>query len=119
VANTGTAEVTVRLDLFKQDGTALETKLNGRNSSTFMNLTIPAGGAITIAPPNYEGDSEFLDGDHSPRKILANELRERFDVTHTAEALTAYQHNRSADGLALKRPVRDEIFKTIIVGIDS
>jgi len=118
IANTGTADIIVRLDLFKQDGTALETKLNGTNASTFTNLTIPAGGVITIAPPNYEGDREFLGGDHAPRKILANELRERFDVVHPTEALAAHQQYRSANRLALKRPIGDQVLQTV-AGINS
>jgi hypothetical protein len=59
IANTGTAAMSVRLDLFKQDGSALETKLNGTNGSTLTGLTIPAGGVITIAPRNHDGDSDF------------------------------------------------------------
>ena len=118
IANTGTAEISVRLDLFKQNGMALETKLNGINASNFTNLTIPAGGVITIAPPDYDGDSEILGGDHAPRKILANELRERFDVVHAAETFAAHQHDRSANRLALKWPIRDQILQAV-VGIDG
>jgi len=74
IANMGTAEMSVRLDLFKQDGTALETTLNGTNASTFTNLTIPAGGVITITPRTHERESESLGADHTFRKILANKL---------------------------------------------
>jgi len=59
IANTGTAAMTVRLDLFKPDGTALIMTLNGTTGSSFTGLTIPAGGVITIAPRDHDGDSDF------------------------------------------------------------
>ena len=59
IANTGTAPMSVRLDLFKQDGTALATTLNGTNASTFSPVTIPAGGVIVLAPRNRDGDDDF------------------------------------------------------------
>jgi hypothetical protein len=118
IANTGSADMSVRLDLFKQDGTVLETTLNGTNASTFTNLTIPAGGVITIAPRHDDGDSKSLGGDHTFRKILANKFRERFDVVDPAEALAANQHDRPAERLALEWPIRDQILQTV-VGIDG
>lgn len=59
IGNTGTAPISVRVDLFKQDGTALVTTLNGTNGSTFSPLTIPAGGVLELAPRNHEGDDDF------------------------------------------------------------
>jgi len=59
IANTGTASVTVRLDLFKSDGTPLTASLNGETASSFTNLTIPAGGVLTLAPRDEHGDDDF------------------------------------------------------------
>lgn len=60
VANTGTTPLTVRLDLFKQDGTPLTTSLNGATAtSSFTSPSIPAGGVWTIAPRDDKGDSDF------------------------------------------------------------
>jgi hypothetical protein len=59
IANTGTAAMSVRLDLFKSDGTPLVATLNGTTASTFTNLTIPAGGVITIAPRDHDGNDDF------------------------------------------------------------
>jgi hypothetical protein len=47
------------VDLFKQDGTALVTTLNGTTASTFSPPTIPAGGVLELAPRNHEGDDDF------------------------------------------------------------
>ncbi len=59
IANTGTATLTVRLDLFKQDGTDLTTSLNGTTGHSFTSLSIPGGGVLTIAPRDTRGDSDF------------------------------------------------------------
>ena len=59
IANTGAAALTVRLDLFQQDGTALTTTLNGQSGSSFKNLTIPAGGVLVLAPRDNNGDDDF------------------------------------------------------------
>ncbi len=59
MANTGTASLTVRLDIFKPDGTALTAPLNGTSSNTYTNITIPAGGVVTFAPRDINGDSRF------------------------------------------------------------
>ena len=58
LANTGTSSLTVRVDLFKQDGTALTTSLNGQSGSSFTN-SIPAGGVFMLAPRNSNGDDDF------------------------------------------------------------
>jgi hypothetical protein len=52
LANPGTTDLNVRLDLFKQDGTALIARLNAANASSFTDLIIPAGGVLTLAPRN-------------------------------------------------------------------
>jgi len=57
--NTGTSSLTVRVDLFKPDGTPLSTALNGQTASSFTNLAIPAGGVLTLAPRNRDGDDDF------------------------------------------------------------
>jgi len=58
--NTGTSNLTVRVDLFNgKDGTALTATLNGQTASSFANLTIPAGGVLTLAPRDKDGDDDF------------------------------------------------------------
>ncbi|MBI4474827.1 MAG: hypothetical protein HY646_19300, partial [Acidobacteria bacterium] len=57
--NTGTSSLTVRLDLFKQDGTPLTAALNGQSASSFTNLVIPAGGVLVMAPRDRNGDDDF------------------------------------------------------------
>jgi hypothetical protein len=59
VANTGTSTLTVRLDLFKQDGSPLTTSLNGTTASSFTGLSIPGGGVLSLAPRDNKGDSDF------------------------------------------------------------
>jgi hypothetical protein len=59
LVNSGTSSLTVRVDLFKPDGTPLSTALNGQTASSFTNLVIPAGGALTLAPRNSGGDDDF------------------------------------------------------------
>jgi hypothetical protein len=59
MANTGTSAITVRLDLFKSDGSALTASLNGTSASSFTNLSIPAGGVIAFAPRDNNGDDDF------------------------------------------------------------
>lgn len=59
LANTTATTMTVRLDLYKPDGTPLIANLNSQTSSSFANLTISAGGVLTIAPRNTQGDSVF------------------------------------------------------------
>lgn len=60
VANTGTTPLTVRLDLFKQDGSALMTSLNGTTAaSSFTSPSIPGSGVWTIAPHDNKGDTDF------------------------------------------------------------
>jgi hypothetical protein len=50
VLNRGTVPLTVRIDLFKQDGTPLVTKLNHQSGSSFQNLVIAPGGMIMFSP---------------------------------------------------------------------
>ena len=59
MANTGTSTLTVRVDLFKPDGTPLTASLNGQTASSFTNLTIPPGGVLTLAPRDSNGDDDF------------------------------------------------------------
>jgi hypothetical protein len=46
ISNTTAIPVTVRVDLFNQDGTPLTTSLNGQSGSSFQNLVIPAQGIL-------------------------------------------------------------------------
>ncbi len=59
LANTGAAPLTVRVDVFRQSGSPLTVSLNGQTQSSFQDLTIPAGGVITLAPRDNQGDSVF------------------------------------------------------------
>jgi hypothetical protein len=46
ISNTTAIPVTVRVDLFKEDGTPLTTSLNGQSGSSFQNIVIPAEGIL-------------------------------------------------------------------------
>jgi hypothetical protein len=59
VLNNGSTPLTVRIDLFKQDGTPLVTTLNHQTGSSFQNLVIAPGGIIMFSPRNANGDSDF------------------------------------------------------------
>jgi hypothetical protein len=59
IGNTGAGSLTVRVDLFKDDGTPLTTTLNGLRASSFMNLTIPPSGVLALAPRDRNGDDDF------------------------------------------------------------
>lgn len=59
IGNTSSSEIKVRVDLFKSDGTPLTTALNGHSASSFTNITIPAGGVVTLAPLDRLGDNDF------------------------------------------------------------
>jgi hypothetical protein len=50
--------LTVRVDLFKQDGTPLSASLNGTTNSTFMEV-IPPNGVVVLAPRDADGDDDF------------------------------------------------------------
>ncbi len=57
--NAGTSSLTVRVDLFKPDGSPLSAALNGQTATRFTGLTIPAGGVLTLAPRDQDGDDDF------------------------------------------------------------
>jgi hypothetical protein len=59
VLNNSAVPVTVRIDLYKQDGTPLTTTLNHQTASSFQNLVIAPEGLIMFAPLNANGDSDF------------------------------------------------------------
>lgn len=59
LVNSNTGPMTVRVDLFKQDGTALTTSLNGTKGSSFTGINIPAGGVVILAPRDRDGDDDF------------------------------------------------------------
>ncbi|MDD5544458.1 MAG: hypothetical protein PHX83_14935 [Acidobacteriia bacterium] len=59
IGNTGTSSLTVRVDLFANDGSALMATLNGQTASSFTNITIPPGGVFVLAPLDNEGQDEF------------------------------------------------------------
>jgi hypothetical protein len=59
MANVGSIAITVRVDLFATDGTPLTATLNGQTNSSFIGITIPAGGVVTLAPLDADGDSDF------------------------------------------------------------
>ena len=49
----------LRVDLFKQDGTPLTTRMNHLSNSTFFATLIRPGGVFTLAPRDANGDSRF------------------------------------------------------------
>ncbi len=59
IANTGGSAVTVRVDLFGQDGKPLDVGLNDTLKSSFTGITVPPLGVVTLAPRNSRGDSVF------------------------------------------------------------
>ena len=59
LSNTSTAPMTVRVDLFGQDGQALEVELNGKTQSSFQDITIPAHGVVILSRRDGRGDSDF------------------------------------------------------------
>jgi hypothetical protein len=59
IANSGAADLTVRVDLFGQDGNPLVATLNGESKSSFTDILVPKGGVVTLAPRNWDGDSDF------------------------------------------------------------
>jgi hypothetical protein len=59
MVNSSTTAMTVRVDLFKQDGSPLTTTLNGQSGSSFTNISIPAGGVAVLAPRDADGDDDF------------------------------------------------------------
>jgi hypothetical protein len=59
MVNTSAAAMTVNVSLFKPDGSPLTATLNGTSASNFNNLSIPAGGVLTLAPRDNHGDDDF------------------------------------------------------------
>jgi hypothetical protein len=59
IGNSGASALTVRVDLFKPDGTPLSATLNNQTGSSFPNLSIPAHGVLVLAPRNAQGDDDF------------------------------------------------------------
>ncbi len=59
LANTGTAALTVRVDLFDQAGKPLDVELNGTTAHTFTGLTIQPHGVLILAKRDRNGDSDF------------------------------------------------------------
>ena len=59
MVNMSSSVLTVRVDLFKQDGTALVTSLNGQKASSFADINIPAGGVVALAPRDASGNDDF------------------------------------------------------------
>ncbi len=59
LVNTGIAELTVRVDIYGQNGDPLVTTLNSESKSSFTDIKIPVGGVVTLAPRDSSGDSSF------------------------------------------------------------
>ena len=59
VNNSNQNLINLRVDLFKQDGTPLTTRMNHLSNSTFFATLIRPGGVFTLAPRNANGDSRF------------------------------------------------------------
>jgi hypothetical protein len=59
MVNSSTTAMTVRVDLFQQNGSPLTATLNGQTGSSFTNVSIPAGGVAILAPRDADGDDDF------------------------------------------------------------
>ncbi len=59
IANSGSTELVVRVDLFAQNGGPLTATLNGQSKSTFDDVHVPAGGVVVLAPRVNGDDDEF------------------------------------------------------------
>jgi len=59
VVNNNTTAVTVRIDLYDEDGSPLTTALNGQTSASITNVVIPARGMVVYAPRDRNGDDDF------------------------------------------------------------
>jgi len=59
VNNSNQNLINLRVDLFKQNGTPLTTRLNHVSNSTFFVTLIRPGGVFTLAPRDANGDSRF------------------------------------------------------------
>ncbi len=59
IANSGSDDLTVRVDLFGQDGNPLVATLNGESKNSFTGILVPKSGVVTLAPRNWDGDSDF------------------------------------------------------------
>jgi hypothetical protein len=59
IVNNNTSAVTVRIDLYNEDGSPLTTALNGQTASSITNVVIPARGMVVYAPRDRNGDDDF------------------------------------------------------------
>src|SRR5207247_2329971 len=59
VMNTSAAALTIRIDLFKQDGTPFSLTLNHTFASSFTGIVLTAGGTFTLAPLDRIGNDDF------------------------------------------------------------
>lgn len=59
LTNGSATAITVRVDLFKPDGTPLAATLNGQTASSFTSIVVPAHGVVVLAQRNGGGDSDF------------------------------------------------------------
>jgi hypothetical protein len=57
LSNSG-GPLTVRVDIFKQDGSPMTVTLNGVTASSFTGLVIPQGGLLILAPRNSPHDDD-------------------------------------------------------------
>jgi hypothetical protein len=59
ITNNSSSNLGVRVDLFKQDGSPLSSRLNHQSGNTFVNPLIFPGAAFTLAPRDTNGNSRF------------------------------------------------------------
>jgi hypothetical protein len=59
IVNNNTTAVTVRIDIYNEDGSPLTTALNSQTSSSITNVVIPARGMVVYAPRDRNGDDDF------------------------------------------------------------
>jgi hypothetical protein len=58
IGNTGTTPLTVRVDLFKSDGTPLTTTILGKTASSFTDLVVPPGGVLVLGKEEDDDDDD-------------------------------------------------------------
>lgn len=59
VANSATTPLTVRVDLFKSDGSPMNASLNGASGSKFENLTVQPNGVVRLVQLGPNGVDDF------------------------------------------------------------
>jgi hypothetical protein len=59
IVGNGGSDLTVRVDLFTNDGLPMTATLNGETKSSFTNILVREFGVVTLAPRDGRSDSGF------------------------------------------------------------